>query len=856
MKSEFRGFPVVGLAILLGVLALACGCGNTNEGSRIILGPGADTVKVWNVSLNQVKTAIQNATNTAWVAGETSITRAYNQSDAKILLGLNEAAPMRSLPPRPLNSGLRNSGLLNSGVVDPGMANPGMANPGPRAEIRPATLPTKFSWLDKDGRNWMTSVKNQGTFGTCVAFAVCGAAEAQFRIAQNNPALAIDLSEWFLWYKGTLGKSPTVGGWDFFSATKYLKENGTVGEHAVPYSLAPGFAEPVAGSPRYSLLSYQLADGYAAMKAALLKGPLVTGMTVYSDFYYYSQGIYKHVAGVKEGAQAIVVLGFDDEQQYWICKNSWADGWGEQGYFKVVYDNIWSFGYGYTVVGNASGTPIASGTINTGPFPPVIYNPTAGQKGVELNPSVWASAFNDPDPGNYHAKTDWEIYNSSGTVASGLVWFRYGETASKTSLNVTDGHGTFAQALSGKVKLESMTSYWVRVRYYDNIDAPSSWSTPIAFFTKSEVAAAPERPTILAPGASQSGVSLNPTLAAGAFSDNNPGDTHATSDWEVFNSGELATESRVWRKEREQINRTSIIVNTTNGSFENALAGKTLLEYSTAYWVRVRYADQTDLPSPWSDAVFFTTASLSTDIPVKPSLLSPVFNQQNVVVNPVLLGSTFRDQMANDYHLKSAWEVYAWPTVVASARVWSQGSDVGSKTLIVVDQFAGYFEGALAGKSGLDYNTQYLARVRYYDNKELASDWSNAVAFTTIPEPNSPPFQPALTSPGVNQTGVAVNPTLIGTAFSDRNAGDVHQKTDWEVFLAGDLAPPSRVWAKISETVNLTSIQVNTTQGMFENALQGADKLTTGSSYWVRLRYYDKIGAVSEWSPAVKFTVQ
>jgi hypothetical protein len=37
------------------------------------------------------------------------------------------------------------------------------------------------------------------------------------------------------------------------------------------------------------------------------------------------------------GNHAICVIGYDDTQNCWICKNSWGTGWGDSGFFKIAY---------------------------------------------------------------------------------------------------------------------------------------------------------------------------------------------------------------------------------------------------------------------------------------------------------------------------------------------------------------------------------------------------------------------------------------------------------------------------------------------------------------------------------------
>jgi hypothetical protein len=76
-------------------------------------------------------------------------------------------------------------------------------------------------------------------------------------------------------------------------------------------------------------------------------------MSVYSDFYYYSGGVYQYTSGTYQGGHAILIVGYDDAGQYFIVKNSWGSGWGESGYFRIGYSEFnsvvnfgdWSLAY-------------------------------------------------------------------------------------------------------------------------------------------------------------------------------------------------------------------------------------------------------------------------------------------------------------------------------------------------------------------------------------------------------------------------------------------------------------------------------------------------------------------------------
>jgi cathepsin B len=53
-------------------------------------------------------------------------------------------------------------------------------------------------------------------------------------------------------------------------------------------------------------------------------GPMVVGIEVYEDFFYYSSGVYEHVTGSSEGGHAMKLVGWGvdtDGELYWIIQN-------------------------------------------------------------------------------------------------------------------------------------------------------------------------------------------------------------------------------------------------------------------------------------------------------------------------------------------------------------------------------------------------------------------------------------------------------------------------------------------------------------------------------------------------------
>jgi hypothetical protein len=83
---------------------------------------------------------------------------------------------------------------------------------------------------------------------------------------------------------------------------------------------------------------YQNPSANSVKKLLIKKGPLILIIPIYEDFFYYINGIYNHVYGEQKGIHAVVLVGYNDIGKYWIIKNSWGTGWGEDGYIRISYD--------------------------------------------------------------------------------------------------------------------------------------------------------------------------------------------------------------------------------------------------------------------------------------------------------------------------------------------------------------------------------------------------------------------------------------------------------------------------------------------------------------------------------------
>jgi C1A family cysteine protease len=54
----------------------------------------------------------------------------------------------------------------------------------------------------------------------------------------------------------------------------------------------------------------------------------------------YKSGVYSYTSGKELGGHGVLLVGYNDAGQYFIVKNSWGPGWGEDGFFRIAYSEL------------------------------------------------------------------------------------------------------------------------------------------------------------------------------------------------------------------------------------------------------------------------------------------------------------------------------------------------------------------------------------------------------------------------------------------------------------------------------------------------------------------------------------
>jgi len=207
-------------------------------------------------------------------------------------------------------------------------------------EILLDSYPSSFDWRNDAGFDWTTPIRDQGSCGSCYIFGSLAIVEAMENIEEGDPDIDIDLSEQYV-----LSCCPSCGsctGGFSTSVLEFVRTTGAPDETCFPYqaddTVACGAACPDWEDRATRITEW---DSITLTKeniiAHLLNGPVTVAFEVYTDFYSYAGGIYEQVWGDFEGSHLVAIVGYDDIEGYWICKNSWGTDWGEDGWFKIKY---------------------------------------------------------------------------------------------------------------------------------------------------------------------------------------------------------------------------------------------------------------------------------------------------------------------------------------------------------------------------------------------------------------------------------------------------------------------------------------------------------------------------------------
>jgi hypothetical protein len=190
--------------------------------------------------------------------------------------------------------------------------------------------------------DWTTSgavsaVKDQGPCGSCWAFSATGAMETAYFRTHNTMKL---FSEQQLVDCAKSDQMQGCSGGEMDAAFQYFKENNPLEESDYPYFAADRTCNPpVPATPVPKLTSFTdvPANKPAELTNALKFGSVSIGVGADNlAWQFYSGGIVRRGCST-DIDHGVLAVGQATEGgvNYWIVKNSWGTGWGEEGYTRI-----------------------------------------------------------------------------------------------------------------------------------------------------------------------------------------------------------------------------------------------------------------------------------------------------------------------------------------------------------------------------------------------------------------------------------------------------------------------------------------------------------------------------------------
>jgi len=236
-------------------------------------------------------------------------------------------------------------------------------------------LPESIDWREKGA---VTSVKDQGSCGSCWAFSTVAAVEGINQIVTGD---LISLSEQELVDCDTSYNQGCNGGLMDYAFEFIINNGGLDSEEDYPYTAYDGSCDSYRKNAHVVTI-----DDYEdvpendekSLKKAAANQPISVAIEASGrEFQFYDSGVFTSTCGTQlDHGVTLVGYGSESGTDYWTVKNSWGKSWGEEGFIRLQR-NIEVASTGMCGIAMEASYPVKKGANppNPGPSPPSPIKP-------------------------------------------------------------------------------------------------------------------------------------------------------------------------------------------------------------------------------------------------------------------------------------------------------------------------------------------------------------------------------------------------------------------------------------------------------------------------------------------------
>jgi len=199
----------------------------------------------------------------------------------------------------------------------------------------PKDTPNFFDWRVNSSKPVITEVYNQESCGSCWAFSATEVIESRWAISGQD---LVSLSQQQIVDCDTSDMG-CGGGWPYRAITYIQNAPGQMLNSDYPYVGQQGQCNFDSSKAVAKVSGYENAgQGDENAMAAYLssKGPISVCVDA-SNWSAYQSGIYPASSCTTNIDHAVLAVGYNLDQKYWIIRNSWGGDWGVQGYIYLEF---------------------------------------------------------------------------------------------------------------------------------------------------------------------------------------------------------------------------------------------------------------------------------------------------------------------------------------------------------------------------------------------------------------------------------------------------------------------------------------------------------------------------------------